>query len=358
MKKTLFLLLLAVFTLGMASAVTLAADKTISSDSTLYGNLKVENCVINEGVTLNLNGRGLEIGKSLVLKKNAKITGNGLIIFDKDSSYEGIKLYYMREGKYRVMPLSIPEMTKALGYNPQFMYVSEIKGYCHTGDSQKPTNWFGNPFNEDFNKEEAEAIFADVGKIKAKASLCDIDIVNLSWGTEKFVKDYMFTYKILYKNATAKESYQELALIEDKYVSSFVTDKLAQRSKYTFKFVPVLEYHNNIYEGKASYCNIYTLGAPKSVNVSAISDGSEWVKVSWANLKGVQESGYEIQISKDEEGTDVYKSITVKKISAKSKKVKMGYGKYYYSVRTYKTIDGEKMYSEWSAPVEYEIKAN
>ena len=69
------------------------------------------------------------------------------------------------------------------------------------------------------------------------------------------------------------------------------------------------------------------------------------VKVKWKDISG--ESGYQISRSTKKNGTYlVYKNI---KSGTVSKLVNATKGKtYYYKVRAYKTVDGEKVYGPWS----------
>ncbi|MGN1123143.1 MAG: fibronectin type III domain-containing protein, partial [Eubacterium sp.] len=69
--------------------------------------------------------------------------------------------------------------------------------------------------------------------------------------------------------------------------------------------------------------------------------------ITFKKVKGI--SGYEVQCATDKKFKKNKKSVTVKKnkTSATVKKLKVN-KKYYVRVRTYKTVNGKKIYSSWS----------
>jgi hypothetical protein len=71
--------------------------------------------------------------------------------------------------------------------------------------------------------------------------------------------------------------------------------------------------------------------------------------VKWAK-QATQTTGYQIQYSTSSKFTS-YKTVTISKNSTVSKTVSKltANKKYYVRVRTYKTVNGKKIYSSWSA---------
>lgn len=88
---------------------------------------------------------------------------------------------------------------------------------------------------------------------------------------------------------------------------------------------------------------------PKSTSVSSLKGGKKKITVKYKKQTS-QTSGYQIQAATDKSFKKNKKTVTVKKnkatsaslTSLKSKK------KYYVRVRTYKTVNGKKIYSAWS----------
>lgn len=87
---------------------------------------------------------------------------------------------------------------------------------------------------------------------------------------------------------------------------------------------------------------------PKKTSIKKLSKGKKKFTVTWAKVSGVK--GYQIQYSSDKNFKKNNKSVTVTKqktTKATVKKLKSK-KKYYVRVRTYKTVNGKKIYSSWS----------
>lgn len=87
---------------------------------------------------------------------------------------------------------------------------------------------------------------------------------------------------------------------------------------------------------------------PKKTSIKKLSKGKKKFTVTWAKVSGVK--GYQIQYSSDKKFKKNNKSVTVTKqktTKATVKKLKSK-KKYYVCVRTYKTVNGKKIYSSWS----------
>ena len=87
---------------------------------------------------------------------------------------------------------------------------------------------------------------------------------------------------------------------------------------------------------------------PKKTSIKKLSKGKKKFTVTWAKVSGVK--GYQIQYSSDKKFKKNNKSVTVTKqktTNATVKKLKSK-KKYYVRVRTYKTVNGKKIYSSWS----------
>lgn len=93
--------------------------------------------------------------------------------------------------------------------------------------------------------------------------------------------------------------------------------------------------------------NIETV-KPKKTSIKKLSKGKKKFTVTWAKVSGVK--GYQIQYSTDKKFEKNNKSVTITKqktTKATIKKLKSK-KKYYVRVRTYKTVNGKKVYSSWS----------
>lgn len=87
---------------------------------------------------------------------------------------------------------------------------------------------------------------------------------------------------------------------------------------------------------------------PKKTSIKKLSKGKKKFTVTWAKVRGVK--GYQIQYSSDKKLKKNNKSVTVTKQKTTKATVKKleSKKKYYVRVRTYKTVNGKKIYSSWS----------
>ena len=87
---------------------------------------------------------------------------------------------------------------------------------------------------------------------------------------------------------------------------------------------------------------------PKSTNTKKIKAAKKAVSVEWKKVSGV--SGYEIQVATDKKFKKNKKTVTVKKQKTTKTTVKKlkAKKKYYVKIRTYKIVNGKKVYSSWS----------
>ena len=94
---------------------------------------------------------------------------------------------------------------------------------------------------------------------------------------------------------------------------------------------------------------------PKGTTLNTLSGASKAITVKWkkqaAKMAASTITGYEIQLATDSAFTKNVKKVTVSGYTKVSKKVTslLGAKTYYVRVRTYKTVDSTKYYSDWSA---------
>lgn len=111
--------------------------------------------------------------------------------------------------------------------------------------------------------------------------------------------------------------------------------------------------------GKGSYSGTKTVSfkiVPKGTKIKSLKKGKRKCTVKW-NKQTTQTSGYQIQYSTSKK----FKGSKKKLVSGKSKtsckltNLKSG-KKYYFRIRTYKTVNGKKYYSSWSKKKSVKIK--
>ena len=87
---------------------------------------------------------------------------------------------------------------------------------------------------------------------------------------------------------------------------------------------------------------------PKSTNTKKIKAAKKAISVEWKKVSGVK--GYQIQVATDKKFKKNKKTVTIKKQKTTKTTVKKlkAKKKYYVRVRTYKIVNGKKVYSSWS----------
>lgn len=93
---------------------------------------------------------------------------------------------------------------------------------------------------------------------------------------------------------------------------------------------------------------VKAVSKPKSAKFKKVKSAKKAVSVEWKKVSGVK--GYQIQVATDKKFKKNKKTATVKKqkttkVTIKKLKAKK---KYYVRIRTYKTVNGKKVYSSWS----------
>lgn len=94
----------------------------------------------------------------------------------------------------------------------------------------------------------------------------------------------------------------------------------------------------------------------KKVKVASAKAGKKSVKVTWKKVKGIK--GYQIQYSTNKKFKKGNKTITVKSAKSTSATIKKlkSKKKYYVRMRTYKVVNGKKVYSAWSKAKSVKVK--
>lgn len=94
----------------------------------------------------------------------------------------------------------------------------------------------------------------------------------------------------------------------------------------------------------------------KKVKVASAKAGKKSVKVTWKKVKGIK--GYQIQYSTNKKFKKGNKTITIKSTKSTSATIKKlkSKKKYYVRMRTYKIVNGKKVYSAWSKAKSVKVK--
>ena len=91
-----------------------------------------------------------------------------------------------------------------------------------------------------------------------------------------------------------------------------------------------------------------SVAKPKSTNPKKVKAAKKAISVTWKKVGGVK--GYQVQVATDKKFKKNKKTVTIKKQKTTKTTVKKlkAKKKYYVRVRTYKIVNGKKVYSSWS----------
>lgn len=168
------------------------------------------------------------------------------------------------------------------------------------------------------------------------------NFVTLTWdkqtaanGYEVFKYDASSKKYVLYKNITNPNT------------NACKVTGLASNKKYNFKVRAYqIDDSEKTYAPFGAVVSQYTSIAKPKLN-SAKSTSKKKIKASWAKVSGA--SGYQVMWSTYKNFSKNYKTKSVKaKYSSKTVTTAQSKKTYYVRVRAYKTINGKKVYSQWS----------
>lgn len=157
-------------------------------------------------------------------------------------------------------------------------------------------------------------------------------------------------YKV-YKYNTKTKKYQKIATTKS---TSYTVKKLKAGTKYQFKVLAYRTVNKKEYTGKYSSV-LATATKPSTPKISKLTTKSKKVTVNWKKVSGA--SGYDVYMAKSKKGKytkigNVNKGSTVKYTKSKLTKKKT----YYFKIRTYKTVNGKKIYSSYSSAKSIRVK--
>lgn len=130
-RKVCSLFLVLILALSLSAPALAAGDVTWSKDTTLTSFInRYDNATVKAGVTLTMkefkpDPQGLEIVKSLTVEPSGRITGGGVIIFERGATCDGLDLYYRVAGQEKLLTATLSELLTiepSADYRPTFQY--------------------------------------------------------------------------------------------------------------------------------------------------------------------------------------------------------------------------------------------
>ncbi len=258
------------------------------------------------------------------------------LTWDRMANATHYEVYRYYNGKYSLVTTTSntyytdKNLWTGQGYTYKIIAINKNKGI-----SSVPTykNTFTNPAKQ-------SGVFAS----KQNSSS-----IKLMWNQMRGTTEYR-----IYKYDAKKKKYVEIARNKGIGKNYYTDKKLKAGTTYKYK---VRAYRTQDGETKAGdYSSVFTTTtATKNTKIKKISTKKKKVTLKWNKIS--QATGYEVYMSTNKKSK--YKRIkTIKKnktVSYTTSKLKKG-KKYYFKVRTYRTVNGKKVYSGYTSVKNIKVK--
>lgn len=327
----------------VSPSVTVTNGGTVLTEGTDY-TVSYQN---NSGVgtaTVNVFGAGIYDGYINLTKtfnivpdtvKNMQISKAGTNTVDLSwspvSGADGYTVQILKNGKWVSVGNFVGTSAQISGLLPGSVNYVHIAAYA----SSNGKTYIG-------NYNTAVKIETTVGAINPRVSAYANNFVTLTWDKQTAANGYeVFRYDasskkyVLYKNITNPNT------------NTCKVTGLASNKKYDFKVRAYqIDDSEKTYAPFGAVVSQYTSIAKPKLN-SAKSTSKKKIKASWSKVGGA--SGYQVMWSTYKNFSKNYKTKSVKaKYSSKTVTTAQSKKTYYVRVRAYKTINGKKVYSQWS----------
>lgn len=335
----------------VSPSVTVTNGGTVLTEGTDY-TVSYQN---NSGVgtaTVNVFGAGIYDGYINLTKtfnivpdtvQNMQISKAGTNTVDLSwspvSGADGYTVQIFKNGKWVSVGNFVGTSAQISGLLPGSVNYVHIAAYA----SSNGKTYIGN-YNTSVKIETT------VGAINPRVSAYANNFVTLTWdkqtaanGYEVFKYDASSKKYVLYKNITNPNT------------NTCKVTGLASNRKYDFKVRAYqIDDSEKTYAPFGAVVSQYTSITNPKLN-SAKSTSKKKIKASWSKVGGA--SGYQVMWSTYKNFSKNYKTKSVKaKYSSKTVTTAQSKKIYYVRVRAYKTINGKKVYSQWSSTKKVKTK--
>lgn len=329
---------------------------------------------IKPSVTVKVNGKTLSLNKDYKVTYSNNISvGTAKILIKGTGNYTGEKTITFKIIPKKIAKVSLSKKTtnsltlswnklndvtgyKIYKYDPKsknYEYLKTIKGasttsftdskltdatvYMYKVRGYKTVD--GNAYNGFISNS-----FAESTKVKTVSNLSlktrNATSLELSWDKVKNADGYR-----IYRLDTNTNTYKLVTTINNNATTSYKHSNLVSATNYYYK-VKAFKYLNgsNSYSDYSSTLKATTRPLQPSVTLS--STKSKSIKASWTKISK-RTTGYEVRMSTSKNGT--YNSIGTTKNTSFTKGSLAKGKRYYFKVRAYRIVDGQKIYSLYSS---------
>ena len=227
--------------------------------------------------------------------------------------------------------------------------VRKVEGESGTGtgsgtvDGTHTHEYKSYPVTATMYQDGKEVVKCSCGDIKSTTTIKKISKVNLSKTTAVYTGKTIKAPTITVKDSAGK------TISSTYYTVTKPTKSLKNVGEYSY---------NIMFKGKYSGFKTLTFTIkPKAATLSKVTAAKKAVTVKWSKVSS-QATGYEIMYATNSKFTKGKKTVKVTSYKTTSKKITKLTSKktYYVKVRTYKTVDGVKYYSDWSKVKSVKVK--
>lgn len=335
----------------VSPSVTVTNGGTVLTEGTDYTVSYQNNSSVGTA-TVNVFGAGIYDGYINLTKtfnivpdtvKNMQISKAGTNTVDLSwspvSGADGYTVQIFKNGKWVSVGNFVGTSAQISGLLPGSVNYVHIAAYA----SSNGKTYIG-------NYNTAVKIETTVGAINPRVSAYANNFVTLTWNKQTAANGYeVFKYDasskkyVLYKNITNPNT------------NTCKVTGLASNKKYYFKVRAYqIDDSEKTYAPFGAVVSQYTSIAKPKLN-SAKSTSKKKIKASWSKVGGA--SGYQVMWSTYKNFSKNYKTKSVKaKYSSKTVTTAQSKKTYYVCVRAYKTINGKKVYSQWSSTKKVKTK--
>ena len=189
-----------------------------------------------------------------------------------------------------------------------------------------------------------------VGAVNLKVSAYSNNSVTLTWNKQTAANGYE-----IFKYDASSKKYVLCKNITNPNTNTCTVTGLATNKKYSFKARAYqIDESEKTYSPFGAVVSQSTSIAKPKLN-SAKSTSKKKIKASWSKVGGA--SGYQVMWSTYKNFSKNYKTKSVKsKYLSKTVTTAQSKKTYYVRVRAYKTINGKKVYSQWSSTKKVKTK--
>ena len=242
--------------------------------------------------------------------------------WDKTETADGYRVYIRKDnGKYKILTTTIKTSFTVNGLTADTKHTFAIKAY-RKADGK--TLW---------GKASSKTASTTLGKPSSFSGKATYDSVALSWRDVKGADGYK-----VYVYNSKKKKYTTLKSVKN---NKYTAEELKSGTTYKFALKPYAKKNGKTYYGKPVYLTVTTKLTRPTLKAKITAKGNA---ISWSKINGAE--GYVLYYSNTKDGS--YKKLKTTTATSYTHSKASKSKPYYYKVRAYKTVNGERLYSSFS----------